>query len=115
MNFFMQQLGGAIFVPVAQNIFASALVRKLSGVAGLDTTAILNTGATELERIVPAGELNTVVNAYSYASTRVFLLGAGLSACMMIGALGVEWKSIKKPEAPKVADEEKIEMDESAK
>jgi MFS family permease len=96
MNFFMQQLGGAMFLPVAQNLFSTQLVNQLSGVVGLDTEMILNTGATELKRVVPAGELDTVVNAYSYALTRVFVLGAALSACMMIGALGVEWKSIKK-------------------
>lgn len=110
MGFFAQQLGGAIFVPVAQNIFTSALVKKLGGVAELDTTVILNTGATELRKVVPENELGTVVDAYSYASTRVFILGAALSACMMLGALGVEWKSIKKdkPEVEKKAvDEEK--------
>lgn len=110
MGFFAQQLGGAIFVPVAQNVFTSALVKRLSGVAGLEKTTILDTGATDLRKVVPADELSTVVDAYSYASTRVFILGAALSACMMLGALGVEWKSIKKakPEAQKkAADEEK--------
>lgn len=110
MNFFMQQLGGAVFVPVAQNIFASSLLGKLEGVAGLDTIAILNTGATDLRKLVSANELGVVVDAYSYASTRVFVLGAALTATMIIGALGVEWKSIKnrKSEAvEKTADEEK--------
>jgi MFS family permease len=96
LSFFMQQLGGALFLPVAQNIFSTALVKKLTGLAGLDTTTILNTGATDLRKVVPVDELDTVVKAYSYATTRVFVLGAALSACMMIGALGVEWKSIKK-------------------
>ncbi|KAF2826712.1 MFS general substrate transporter [Ophiobolus disseminans] len=110
MGFFAQQLGGAIFVPVGQNIFTSALVKRLSGVAGLDVTTIIDTGATDLRKVVPTEELSTVLDAYSYASTRVFVLSAALSACMMLGALGVEWKSIKKakPEAPKkVVDEEK--------
>jgi MFS family permease len=96
LSFFMQQLGGALFLPVAQNLFSTALVKKLSGVAGLDANVILNTGATDLKNIVPANQLYTAVNAYSYATTRVFVLGAALSACMVIGALGVEWKSIKK-------------------
>ena len=110
MNFFAQQLGGAIFVPVAQNVFTSALVERLSGVAGLDAAVVLNTGATDLRKVVAAEELGTVVESYSYACTRVFVLGAGLSACMMIGALGVEWKSIKKGGAEmekKAVDEEK--------
>jgi hypothetical protein len=111
MNFFAQQLGGAIFVPVAQNIFTGALVKKLAGVAGLDTSVVLNTGATDLRKVVKVEDLGAVVDAYSFACTRVFVLGAALSACMMIGALGVEWKSIKKgkPGLEKKVDEEKGE------
>lgn len=109
MNFFMQQLGGAVFVPVAQNIFTRSLLANLEGVAGLDTSAILNTGTTDLRKLVPAHELSTVVDAYSYAATRVFVLGAALSAAMIVGALGVEWKSIKKGQsgtAEKTVDKE---------
>jgi MFS family permease len=114
LSFFMQQLGGALFLPVAQNVFSTSLVKQLSGIAGLDTSVIINTGATELKNVVPASELETVTNAYSYATTRVFVLGAVLSACMIIGALGVEWKSIKKAEPAKpVGDGEDTERGES--
>jgi len=37
--FFMQQLGGSIFLAVSQNIFSSRPVDSLSGIAGLDTEA----------------------------------------------------------------------------
>lgn len=106
MMFFMQQLGGAVFLSVSQNIFASRLVNELSGVAGLDTEAILTVGATELHKVVPANLLDTVIDAYSYSLTKVFLLAAILSACTMIGALAVEWKSIKGDGPPKAADAE---------
>jgi MFS family permease len=92
---FMQQLGGSVFLSVSQNIFSNKLVNSLSGVAGLDANAIVNTGATDLRKFVPPSELETVVNAYSYALTRVFILTAALSACMILGAAAVEWKSIK--------------------
>jgi MFS family permease len=95
LMFFMQQLGGSVFLSVAQNIFSSKLVGRLSGVAGLDPKAIINTGATDLRSIVPSNELSTVLDAYSYALTRVFILTTALSACMILGALAVEWKSIK--------------------
>ncbi|KAH8732090.1 major facilitator superfamily domain-containing protein [Phaeosphaeriaceae sp. PMI808] len=111
MGFFMQQLGGAIFVPVAQNIFSSHLVKQLSGVSGLDASKVLNTGATDLKNVVPANELGLVKDAYSAASTRVFLLAAALSASMILGAVFVEWKSIKeeKPDTKQkdMIDEEK--------
>jgi hypothetical protein len=74
-------------------------VDNLSGVAGLDTEAIINTGATDLRSIVPPNELDTVVNAYSLAITRVFVLAAALSAGTILGALAMEWKSIKGPKS----------------
>ncbi|KAG8527918.1 uncharacterized protein KY384_006834 [Bacidia gigantensis] len=95
LMFFMQQLGGSIFLAVGQNIFSSKLVDNLSGMAGLNAKAIVNTGATDLRKTVPADQLGTVVNAYSYALTRVFILTAVLSAYTILGALAVEWKSIK--------------------
>jgi hypothetical protein len=96
MMFFMQQLGGAVFLAVGQNIFSSQLVQQLSGIVGLDPEAIVNTGATELRKVVATEEIDTVVGAYNYSLTRTFVLSAALSACMLIGALMVEWRSIKK-------------------
>ena len=96
MMMFMQQLGGSVFLAVGQNVFSRQLITQLSGIAGLDTQAIINTGATDLRKTVPAHEVDTVVGAYSYALTRVFILSAALGACMMIGALMVRWRSIKK-------------------
>lgn len=95
LMFFMQQLGGSVFLAVSQNIFSSRLVDSLSGIAGLDTEAIFSTGATALRTIVPLDQLKTVIHAYSDALTRVFILTAALSACMILGSLAVEWKSIK--------------------
>jgi hypothetical protein len=99
MMFFMQQLGGSIFLAVGQNVFSTELVHKLSGTADLDLQTIVNTGATELREVVPANELDTVVSAYSYSLTRVFILAAALTACMLFSALMVEWKNIKKNKA----------------
>ncbi|VUC21462.1 unnamed protein product, partial [Clonostachys rosea] len=93
--FFMQQLGGAIFVSVSQNIFANELLERLSGVSGLDTEAVLHQGATELRKIVPPNELDTVIKAYNFSITHVFIMVAALSASIIIGSLSMEWKSIK--------------------
>ena len=95
LMFFMQQLGGSVFLSVGQNIFSSKLVDSLSGIAGLDAESIVNTGATNLRNIVPSSELSSVLDAYSYALTRVFILSTALSAFTILGSLAVEWKSIK--------------------
>jgi MFS family permease len=116
MMFFMQQLGGSVFLSVSQNVFSSRLVDSLSGVAGLDAHAIVNTGATDLRSIVPQNVFSVVVDAYSYALTRVFILATALSACMVLGSLLVEWKSIKGKkgaESPSKTDESKAEDGES--
>ena len=96
LMFFMQQLGGSVFISVGQNILSSQLVDSLSGLPGLDNETIINTGATALHRIVPSNILGTVVGAYSHVLTGVFVLAAALSACMILGALAVEWKNITK-------------------
>ena len=119
LMFFMQQLGGAVFLAVSQNIFSSRIVDSLSGVAGLDTEAIVNTGATALRTVVPLDQLDTVVYAYSHALTRVFILTAALSGSMILGALLVKWKRIEgKKDArgrPKSPDTEIVESKSDAK
>jgi hypothetical protein len=95
LMFFMQQLGGSVSLAVSQNIFSSRLVESQSGIASLDTEAIVNTGATALRIVVPFDQFKTVIHAYSHALTGVFILTAALSACMIPGSLAVEWKRIK--------------------
>ena len=59
------------------------------------TQTIIHTGATTLRAVVPPSEFSAVVDAYSYALTRVLILAAAPSVAMIVGVLAVEWKSIK--------------------
>lgn len=94
---FMQTMGGAIFISVGQNILTSNLVSGVTKlVKGVDPAMIVNTGATELRNLVPAEQLPLVLEAYNHALRQVFLISAGLSAVAILGALGLEWKSVKK-------------------
>lgn len=104
LGFLMQQLGGAVFLSVGQNVFATALVRRLVGFAGLDAQRIVDTGATDIRNVVPAGEMDAVVDAYNHSITRVFLLAAILSACTIAGVAMMEWKSIKGMKDAKAVD-----------
>lgn len=115
LMFLMQQLGGAVFLAVAQNLFANNLVDSLTGVAGLDPRVIINTGATDLRRIVPPNQLSAVVEACNYSLTRVFLLAAVLSAVMILGALMVEWKSIKKDKGTEGLEKGSVPKSEEGK
>ncbi|KAK2616421.1 hypothetical protein QQS21_000663 [Conoideocrella luteorostrata] len=95
--FFAQQLGGAIFVAVGQTILSTLLVKKLSGLSGLDAMRIVNTGATDLHRVVPSQYLGNVTDAYNYAVTRIFYCALALAFAQLIAGMCVEWRSVKKP------------------
>ncbi|KAJ4986520.1 major facilitator superfamily transporter [Stagonosporopsis vannaccii] len=109
LGFLMQQLGGAVFLSVCQNIFATKLVQRLAGVTGLDAQQIVGTGATAIREVVPAAEIEAVVDAYNYGITRVFVVAAIISACTIVGVAMMEWKSITDKE-----DETAIEKEESS-
>lgn len=100
LMFFSQQLGGAIFVAIGQNIFASRLASGLSDIPGLAPDTIINAGATDLKNIVAPQFLENVISVYNYALTKTYDVGVALSCIMIIGALGMEWKSIKKNKQP---------------
>ncbi|KAJ4332357.1 hypothetical protein N0V87_008465 [Didymella glomerata] len=109
LGFLMQQLGGAVFLSVCQNVFATKLVDRLSGVAGLDPQQIVNSGATAIRTIVPADEVDVVVDAYSFGITRCFLIAAALSAATILGVALMEWKSIKDDKNGKSIDKKEEE------
>lgn len=104
LGFLMQQLGGAVFLSVCQNVFATTLVGRLDGVDGLDAMQIVDTGATAIRTIVPAKDIDAVLDAYSFGITRCFLIAAALSAATILGVALMEWKSIKDEEDTKAVD-----------
>lgn len=110
ITFFMQQLGGAIFVSVGQTILSGRLVDRLSDIPGLDAKAVVNTGATDLHDVVPAKYMGQVLSAYNYAITRIFFAAVALSVVQLLCALCVEWRSIKQgkqgPEEDKPREEQ---------
>jgi hypothetical protein len=96
--FFGQSLGGSIFVSIAQSIFTNKLKDHLSGVGGLNVGAILNAGATNLKKIVPPDALPAVLVAYNDALVNAYYISMALSTAGIVGALAMEWKSVKKGE-----------------
>lgn len=96
--FFGQQLGGAIFVSVGENVLSNKLLQGLrqARVPGLGARTVLEAGATGIRDVVAAKYLNIVLDVYNAAVTRVFLVAVGTSCILIVGAVGMEWKSIKK-------------------
>ncbi|PVH79217.1 MFS general substrate transporter [Cadophora sp. DSE1049] len=97
LMFFMQGIGGAIFVSIGQTVFTQSLISKLSKVADISISpaAIVRTGATELRNIVPPQYLHLVLVAYNAALSDVFKVGVGCAAASIVGGLTMEWKSVK--------------------
>ncbi|KAJ6005390.1 MFS general substrate transporter [Penicillium sp. IBT 35674x] len=94
---FLQMLGGALFTTVAQTIFTTRLVKNLTALnmPGLDPSDIVHAGATGLWRMVTSDQLPRVLEAYNDALMHVFQLALNVGCVSIVGALGVEWRSVK--------------------
>lgn len=96
LMFLFQSLGGAIWVSVSQNLYTNYLASTLPTISDIDTTAILNAGATGLVDMVPADKLSAVKAVYNMALHRAFFVPVAMSCVMVLPALGMEWKNVKK-------------------
>lgn len=94
---FSQTLGGALFIAVAQNVFQNQLVSNIAAanIQGLNPALVLATGATELKNVFPEKFLPVVLTAYNDALTQTFYVSTGTACIMIVGALCIEWKSVK--------------------
>lgn len=96
INFFVQQLGGAVFTSVGQAILTNILVSELSHLPGFDPKLIVSEGATQIVQRVGPENADLVINAYNAAIRYIFQTSMGLAFGSLLCALGMEWKSIKK-------------------
>ena len=92
---FSQTLGGSVFLSVGQNLLSNELVKGLTGISGLTPAQIVSTGATNLRTVVVPDMLPQVLNIYNGALIDCFRAGLACSCATIIGALLMEWKSIK--------------------
>ncbi|KAF2183553.1 MFS general substrate transporter [Zopfia rhizophila CBS 207.26] len=97
LMFFGQNLGGAVFVSVAQNVFVSKLAGKLSQLPGqiFDRKTVVEMGATKVREMVPKELLGMVLEGYRVSLKGAFYVGLGLACVSLVGAVFVEWKSVK--------------------
>jgi MFS family permease len=96
MVMFFQTFGGALFVSVGQNIFNNRLISEIPKYApGFDPAIVLHVGATSLKDQVPARLLDGVQHAYNIALTNTWYIAVALTCLQAIGAVFVEWKSVK--------------------
>ncbi|TIC99598.1 Efflux pump roqT [Colletotrichum higginsianum] len=111
--FFSQTLGGAIFISVGQNVLNNELVKRIRGIPGLDGIDLKGSGATTLTKL-PAEVRDPVLETYNDALQVVFVVGLVLACSVLIGAGGMEWKSVKKEQQAKAKAMADAEMAETA-
>ncbi|KAJ7886158.1 DHA14-like major facilitator [Mycena olivaceomarginata] len=93
---FAQTLGGALFVSVGQNVFTNKLKDGLaSQVPSLNPAIVLSAGATSLRDSVDPQFLPAVISAYNDALVSAFYVSVAMACLSLIGALAIEWKSVK--------------------
>ncbi|KAL4862414.1 hypothetical protein BDV12DRAFT_207219 [Aspergillus spectabilis] len=94
---FMQSMGGALLISVAQSVFHNILLQNLAQqVPDVDAIQVAEAGATMLRRVVPKDILAKVLTAYSSAITYSFYVGVVFSGLAILGALPMQWLSVKK-------------------
>lgn len=94
LMFFAQLLGAAIFVPVGENVLASELLTRLSGIPGVDSSLVTSNGITSLIHTLPADMKQLVLVKYNEALRQVFVIALVLACLSVIGAFGMEYKSV---------------------
>ncbi|KAH8591230.1 putative MFS toxin efflux pump [Bisporella sp. PMI_857] len=96
---FFQTLGGAILISVGQTVFSNRLLSTLrKRVPGLDPQVVVGNGAAGLrDAVAKVGErfVEGVLVAYDDAIARVFVVACVMAGISMVGALGMEWRSVK--------------------
>ncbi|KAI9730555.1 MAG: hypothetical protein M1834_005796 [Cirrosporium novae-zelandiae] len=95
MMFFAQSLGGALFVSVGENVFTNHLIAGLKNIPNIDPDVVVNAGATSLKDVISAKYLDLVLSAYNHALSQAFKVALGAACASIVGALGMEWKSVR--------------------
>jgi hypothetical protein len=106
---FSQNLGGALFLSLAEVIFSSSLRNGLATYAPeVNPDVVIVAGATAVRTVMPAASLPGVLLAYSKAFDHVMFLATGAAGGAFLFAFGMRWMSIKKAQAVKPVSEQKV-------
>lgn len=98
---FFQNLGGSLFISVAQSVFENGLISGLEEFAPeVPPGAILGSGATDIRNVLASlnqqDQLPNVLLAYMKGLINSYRVAASLAAAAVIAACFLEWKSVKK-------------------
>ena len=99
---FIQLLGGALFVSVANNIFNNKLVQNIAaGIPNVNPAQVVKAGATSLRNAVDPADLPAILVAYNDALVKTFQITLILGCISVLGVIFIRWLSVKgKPIEP---------------
>ncbi|KAF4453561.1 putative aflatoxin efflux pump AFLT [Fusarium austroafricanum] len=105
---FAQTLSGAIFVSVGTNVFDGELVKRLSAFTNVTPKQIEAAGVTGLLKTIPDKFHAEALSANNGSLHVCFRVGLILACLSILGALAMEWASVKKKavETTKESDNE---------
>ena len=106
LMFFGTQLFGAVFISVGQNVLDNQLAKRLAGIPGFSPRLIQSTGAGSLLNFLPAKYRITGLEAYNDSLRVCFQVGLIMACLSILGAVGMEWLTVKKNLKPKKPDGE---------
>lgn len=103
---FTQLLGGALMVSAGQNVFANSLTSGLSQISGVDAKLVIARGATALRNLITDQiNLASALEAYNNALVKAFRVSLIMACLSGLGAIGMEWKSVKATKSSNEAGE----------
>lgn len=70
-------------------------MHNLSAIPSVDIRAIVNVGATDLRKIAPPSQMDSVLNAFNDALVSTFFVVTVASGLALLPALTIEWLSVK--------------------
>lgn len=113
---FCQQLGGALFVSVAQTLFSNGLVSGLQKYAPkLDPMIFLHSGATSVRPILSQlhaeDQLEDVLKAYVEGLSNCFWISVACAIGAFIAACTLQWKNVKKGHGQDKKGDEEAEVE----
>jgi hypothetical protein len=95
----VQNLSAAIFVAVAQSVFQNGLVDNIAKIApGSNVSGFLQSGAGDLLNAIPTKERSSALRAVSDVLVQTFYIPLAISCTTVVGAVGVRWQSMKRPQ-----------------
>lgn len=87
---FSEDLGAAIMVSVAENVFTNQLTKNLERyVPYINPQTAINGCATQLRNEAPPEYYDALLNAYNLSLMQMFYVGMALSCCSVLGTMVV--------------------------